>query len=243
VDLSAPAPASRPALGILARAQDRVAAPRPDGLPVITLAWAQSVNGAITKQRGEPTPLSGPESLELTHRLRSMHAAILVGVGTVLADDPLLSVRLVSGPQPIPVLLDTHLRTPLQARILARTDRHPWIFYAEASRDSIRSLEGAGARLFQVHASDAGLDLAEVLRVMWAEGARSVMVEGGAKVLRAFFASGFPAAAAVTIAPFSMEGLTLAEESGGGTGSGPVLRHTVSEIHGRDVVLWGELGP
>ncbi len=120
----------------------------------------------------------------------------------------------------------------------------PWIFYAEASEDSVRGLQATGARLFRVHASDSGLDLSEVLGVLAAEGVRSVMVEGGARVLRAFFASGFPAAAAVTIAPFSMEGLTLAGDGDDRVaGSGPVLSHTVSEIHGRDVILWGELSP
>ena len=62
--------------------------------PVITLSFAQSLDGSITARRGEPTALSGPESTHLTHRLRLAHDAILVGVGTVLADDPLLTARI-----------------------------------------------------------------------------------------------------------------------------------------------------
>jgi 3,4-dihydroxy 2-butanone 4-phosphate synthase/GTP cyclohydrolase II len=225
---------SRPPSGILERARARAAAPRLDGLPVLTLAWAQSVDGAIALRRGEPTALSGPESRVFTHSLRSIHAGILVGVGTVLADDPLLSVRLVRGTQPIPVILDSRLRTPPTARVLARTDVRPWIFHAEAPDASVRALTAAGARLFQVHRSRAGLDLEEVLGTLAAEGIGSLMIEGGARVLRAFFDAGLPAAAAVTIAPLSMDGLTVSEPA-------PVLRHAVSETHGRDLVLWGEL--
>ncbi len=237
MDMSANAAViTRAPMGILERARARTAVPNLYGFPVLTLAWAQSVDGAITVRRGEPTALSGPESRLFTHLLRSIHAGILVGVGTVLADDPLLSVRLVRGGQPIPVILDTRLRTPPGARILKRADVHPWIFHAEAPDSAARALARAGARLFQVSRSESGLDLAEVLRTLAEEGVGSLMVEGGARVLRAFFDSGFPAAAAVTIAPFSMDGLTVSEPA-------PVLRHAVSEIHGRDVVLWGELAP
>ncbi|HTP57759.1 MAG TPA: dihydrofolate reductase family protein, partial [Spirochaetia bacterium] len=62
--------------------------------PAVTLSWAQSVDGAIGSRGGARVILSSPESMTVTHQLRSLHAAILVGIGTVLADDPLLTVRL-----------------------------------------------------------------------------------------------------------------------------------------------------
>ena len=126
-------------------------------LPVVTVSWARSVTGAIAAADGVRTPLSGPEALLLTHRLRAMHDAILVGIRTVLSDDPLLSVRLVEGSQPQPVVLDSHLRFPLHARLLSRTDRKPWIFHLEstggahgAAPEHARALAAAGARLFPV---------------------------------------------------------------------------------------------
>jgi 3,4-dihydroxy 2-butanone 4-phosphate synthase/GTP cyclohydrolase II len=67
---------------------------------------------------GVPTRLSGHASMVLTHKLRALHHAILVGVGTVLADDPSLTVRLVPGTNPQPVILDTHLRCPLDSKLL-----------------------------------------------------------------------------------------------------------------------------
>jgi riboflavin biosynthesis pyrimidine reductase len=100
------------------------------GLPVVTLAWARTSSGAIAAADGSRTAVSGSESLLLTHRLRALHRAILVGIQTVLSDDPLLSVRLVEGSQPRPVVLDSRLRTPPRARLLTRPDMAPWIFHA-----------------------------------------------------------------------------------------------------------------
>lgn len=95
--------------------------------PFVTLAYAQSVDGSIALARGRRCTLSGPESLGLTHTLRACHDAILVGVGTVLTDDPELSVRLVEGRDPQPVIVDSRLSTPPGARLLGQAGRQPWI--------------------------------------------------------------------------------------------------------------------
>src|SRR5512142_1687762 len=92
------------------------------GRPLVTLSYAQSLDGCLTVERGRPTPLSGREALRLTHRLRAAHQGILVGVGTVLADDPQLNVRLVEGRSPRPLVLDTNLRLPLEAGLLQRSE-------------------------------------------------------------------------------------------------------------------------
>ncbi len=77
--------------------------------PAITLSYAQSLDGSLTTRRGRPLALSGPESYQLTHHLRADHDAILVGIDTVLADDPRLTVRGVRGEAPQPVVLDSRL--------------------------------------------------------------------------------------------------------------------------------------
>ena len=86
---------------LLARAEEHR---RKIGRPLVTLAYAQSLDGSLSAGRGHPLNLSGSEAQEITHRLRAAHDAILVGIGTVLADDPRLTVRLVKGPQPQPVV-------------------------------------------------------------------------------------------------------------------------------------------
>jgi 3,4-dihydroxy 2-butanone 4-phosphate synthase/GTP cyclohydrolase II len=210
--------------------------------PVVTVSWARSVTGAIAAADGARTPLSGPESLLLTHRLRAMHDAILVGIQTVLSDDPLLSVRLVEGAQPQPVILDSLLRFPLGAKLLSRLDRTPWIFYLEGTTEAgeIRAAQGhgkalaaAGARLFPVPPGKGGLDLPRVLARLREEGIHSLMVEGGARVLGSFISQGLASQAVITVSPAVVEGI-----------NGPQIPEegrSKRERHGRDEVVWIDL--
>jgi len=217
---------------------------RHGSLPVVTVSWAESASGAIATADGRPLLLSGPESMLLTHRLRAMHDAILVGIQTVLADDPLLSVRLLPEPpphpQPQPVVLDSRLRFPLAARMLAREDRKPWIFSSSGPEsggleEKARALEERGARIFRVSRGPGGLDLYPVLQALGAAGITSLMVEGGAKVLRAFITAGFAEQIVVTVSPSAARGLP-------GPGM-PGLVQSATEMCGVDAVTWGTLNP
>jgi riboflavin-specific deaminase-like protein len=211
-----------------------------DPLPVVTLSWARSAAGAIAREDGKPLLLSGRESMMLTHRLRAAHDAILVGIQTVLNDDPLLSVRLLPGPppfpQPQPVVLDSRLRFPTGARLLAREDRKPWIFHApEAGAAAAAALKEKGARLFQVSRGPGGLDLHETLMKLGAAGISSLMVEGGARVLRAFLAAGFADQLVVTMSPSTVQGMRGPDMPG--------CVESLTEAHGADSVTWGTLNP
>lgn len=206
--------------------------------PWVTLAYAQSLNGSLTARRGLPTAISGPESLGLTHRLRTMHDAILIGVGTLLADDPRLSVRLADGPQPQPVVLDSYLRTPPGARLLAHS-RRPWL----AARKDVdpgrrAALEQAGAEILVFQQDERGrVPLPALLAELKQRGVRSLMVEGGAGVLTAFLQAGLADALALTIAPLLLGGLPALE--------GPVRVRLIEpqlEPLGEDWIVWGRLG-
>jgi GTP cyclohydrolase II len=200
-------------------------------LPVVTLSWAQSSTGAIAAPDGQRVTLSGHESLVLTHQLRALHDAILVGVQTVFSDDPLLSVRLAAGPQPRPVVLDSHLRTPLTARMLERTDIKPWIFCSDEPGEKGADLAGLGATVIRVGRRANGLDLEEVLRILHEKGIASVMVEGGAHVLSSFLHLGLATQVIVTESPSKMVGLA-------GPGM-PRLATFERETVGEDAVTWG----
>src|SRR5512145_1236608 len=120
------------------------------GRPLVTLSYAQSLDGCLTIQRGFPQALSGQASLALTHELRSAHDALLVGIGTVLADNPRLTVRLVEGKNPQPIVADSRLRLPLSANLLCQHPLSPWIAtgeQADAGRQKV--LEAAGARVLR----------------------------------------------------------------------------------------------
>jgi GTP cyclohydrolase II len=207
--------------------------------PAVTLSWAQSADGAVGREDGPRVILSSLESMIVTHRLRSLHAAILVGIGTVLADDPLLTVRLVPGPSPQPVVLDSALRFPDSARLLARTDHAPWIFHAlGAPSRRVHELAEKGARLFPLSPGVDGLPLDEVLRVLKDNGAASVMVEGGARVLRSFMARRLADQAAITVSPLTLEGLRIFD--GLPTpGDLPGFREMFRQECGVDTIVWG----
>jgi riboflavin-specific deaminase-like protein len=158
--------------------------------PFVTAAFAISADGCLSRESGKATRISGPESLHVTHQLRALHAALLVGVGTVLADDPALTTRLVSGPSPLRVVLDSRLRVPPSARLLHSTERSAWLVTsAAASHPQAQLLAAAGADVVQVPASPEGVALADLLSLLAASGMRTLMVEGGAAVLESFFRS------------------------------------------------------
>ena len=93
------------------------------GRPFVTLTYAQSLDGSIARVPGKRLQLSGPEAQAMTHRLRAVNDAILVGIGTVLADNPRLTVRLAEGSDPQPVILDSKLRFPLDANLPTEPER------------------------------------------------------------------------------------------------------------------------
>jgi GTP cyclohydrolase II len=219
--------------------------PARNGRPYITLSYAQSLDGSITVQRGQPTPISGPETLRLTHQLRASHDAILVGIGTVLADDPRLTVRLVPGPDPQPVILDTHLRLPLSARLL-QNGRSPWIATnSTADPAQIAALQATGATVWSLPIDEMGLiHLPVLLARLKAQGINSLMVEGGAQVITSFLAQQLVDRLVVTVSPRLLGGLNAVENLGqrlNGHGL-PRLQNPHYQWLGQDVVLSGEVG-
>ncbi len=205
--------------------------------PSVTLAYAQSLDGSIAARRGQPLALSGDESLQLTHRLRSLHDGILVGIGTVLADNPRLTVRLAEGISPQPVILDSRLRTPLQAALFAHP-KPPWIAaQAGVAGARLSALRQAGARVL---AFDPGLDgripLPTLLDRLAALGVRRLMVEGGAQVITSFLAQGLADWLVLTIAPMIVGGVQAVERH-----AGRRLEKAFSQSLGADLVVWGRL--
>jgi 3,4-dihydroxy 2-butanone 4-phosphate synthase/GTP cyclohydrolase II len=206
------------------------------GIPLVTLSYAQGIDGSLCRTRGVPLALSGPESLAFTHRLRSAHAAILVGIGTVLSDDPRLTARGDDGLDPRPIVLDTHLRTPPDARLWAHPAT-PWIFTGQAAAGNRRSEIGAlGGRLIDTPLQETGmLDLESVLADLGRSGVRSVMVEGGAAVITSFLSCGLADRAAITIAPVFIGGVRAPEGPVEGAGLVDVAAFQL----GPDIVLTG----
>src|SRR5919108_5280101 len=214
------------------------------GRPFVTLTYAQSLDGCIAARRGQALHLSGRQSLTLTHRLRAAHDAILVGIGTVLADNPLLNVRLVEGQDPQPVIVDSQLRFPLEANLLRRHPLAPWIATSElADRERQRRLEAAGARIIRLPPTPSGaVDLEALLKQLGEWGIRSLMVEGGARIITSFLARQLANYLVLTVVPRLVGGVRAVGDLGAFEPARfPGLRHVGSQRLGEDLVLWGDL--
>jgi 3,4-dihydroxy 2-butanone 4-phosphate synthase/GTP cyclohydrolase II len=203
--------------------------------PWVTLSYAQSLDGSIAIQRSAPLALSGAKTLKITHGLRAKHSVILVGIGTLLSDDPQLNVRLITGSDPQPVVLDRQLRFPIDARLL-RGQKSPWIFAnnnSQPEREAI--LKKFGGRVFR---SDGEMyDIGEILSVLGREGMSSVMVEGGAGVITAFLQAQLVDLIVLTIASRLVGGVRgienlLADD-------GPHLDNFGVQRFDDDLLVWG----
>jgi 3,4-dihydroxy 2-butanone 4-phosphate synthase/GTP cyclohydrolase II len=212
----------------------------PVGRPFVTVTYAQSVDGSIAGNNREPLRLSGEESMCLTHHLRAVHDAILVGIGTVMADNPRLNVRRVPGQDPQPVVLDTHFRTPETSRLLQHASHRLWIMGGDPSA-SVRAdrLSDAGAVATLVNPStEDRVHLPSVLRLLADRGIGSLMVEGGARVITSFVKARAVDQFIITVAPRMVGGLPVFER---GAFSAPVLAGFSNVIYrqlGPDLILW-----
>ena len=114
---------------------------------LVTLSYAQSLDGALSARGGSPTAISCDAALEACHVIRSRHDGIMVGSGTILSDNPMLTVRRVRGRNPRPVILDSGLRTPPGSAVFA-SGESPLIFCGEdAGAEAEGRLEDAGAEV------------------------------------------------------------------------------------------------
>ncbi len=210
----------------------------------VTLSYAQSLDGCIAAAPGTATQIGNPASQVLCHRLRDMHDAILVGVGTVLVDDPQLTTRHVPGRDPRPIVVDSRLRTPLDANLLQRRDASVIIATTEgASQEKADRLTAAGATVIRTESSrEDRVELGALLSLLPGLGLRSLMIEGGAgvitSVLRAHAADQLVLAVAPRIlgAVRGVRSLQDIEPA-----ARPTLRNTHVERVDGDVIVYGEL--
>lgn len=154
----------------------------------VTLKLATSLDGRIATASGESRWITGEAAREQGQRLRAEHDAVLVGVNTVLFDDPALTVRLPgwTGPQPARVILDTRQRTPADAKLVRSAGEAPTYLFSDERPKS--ELADAGVRVLKV--GQGRPDPVLVVEALASEGLASVMVEGGGQVAANFLRAG-----------------------------------------------------
>ncbi|OAA61472.1 Dihydrofolate reductase-like domain protein [Cordyceps fumosorosea ARSEF 2679] len=244
-------------------------APEEEGSGIwVTLTYAQSLDSCLSLAPGVRTRLSGPESKAMTHHLRSRHDAILVGVSTLLADDPALNCRIAGAEQqqPRPVVVDPHLRwTPrLTDKVLEAQRRGaglaPFVVTAAesgVSAEAAHVLEQHGGKYIQLESAAAGpdgrlqLDWRTVFaRLAEEQGIASVMVEGGGQVINSLLApacAGLVSSVIVTIAPtwLGQGGVVVSparvHDRAGSPAPAARLCDVVWHPFGDDIVLCGRL--
>lgn len=163
------------------------------GRPFVTVKFAQSLDGRIATATGDSQWISSPPAQRFVHKLRSEHDAILVGIGTVLADDPRLTVRLTKARDPLRVIVDSNLRIPLSARVLADGAASHTLVVANQSADRGRAREiealGAGVLRLRVPRNQPGVDLKRLFEELGRRGINSVLVEGGKQIITSMLAA------------------------------------------------------
>ncbi|MDQ3894396.1 MAG: GTP cyclohydrolase II RibA [Actinomycetota bacterium] len=216
----------------------------PDSRPYVVLKYAQTLDGRIATRTGDSKWISGEAERRASHALRAACDAVLVGVGTVITDDPQLTVRLVPGSSPQRVVLDSTLRLPSDARILDDEAATILVTTARASPARRRSLETRGLAVRVVEPGPHGVDLEATLALLRASGVRSLLVEGGAEVITSFLRARLVDRLVVGIAPTilgagreAVGDLHIARVAEG-------LRLTRRSVHavGADLVLAGDVG-
>ena len=173
------------------------------GRPSVTVHYAQTLDGRIATRTGQSRWISGDASLRLAHRLRAEHEAVLVGVGTVVADNPRLTVRLVPGRSPLRVVADSTLRLPLDAHVLVDAAARTLVATTRrASEERLSAVRRRGAGVLVVEEDARGrVDLAALLGQLRALGIASLLVEGGREVITSVFQAGLVDRLVVCIAP------------------------------------------
>jgi GTP cyclohydrolase II len=172
--------------------------------PYVVLKYAQTVDGRIATQRGDAKWISSEAERRISHGLRAACDAVLVGVGTAIIDDPQLTVRMVPGPSPLRVVLDSTLRLPSTAHVFDDQARTVVLTTSFSSEDRRADLRAQAVGVHVVDAGPRGVDLSTALQTLRALGVGSLLIEGGARVITSFFAEKLVDRLVVGIAPTIM---------------------------------------
>jgi diaminohydroxyphosphoribosylaminopyrimidine deaminase/5-amino-6-(5-phosphoribosylamino)uracil reductase len=218
-------------------------------LPFVTAKWAMSLDGKIASRTGHSQWISGAESRREVHRLRGEVDAILVGIGTALADDPQLTRREVPGGDPLRVVFDARAELPLDARLLQALHVAPLLLATTDAAPPERraALVAAGAQVLVASADAAGrVQIREVLRhLRERHDVRHLLLEGGARVLASFFGAGLVDRVQCYVAPKIVGGHSAPGPVGGEGAErvdlGPTLGALRARPVGDDVLLEGHL--
>ncbi len=217
------------------------------GMPFVTLKIAQTLDGKIATSSGESKWITGEKAREEAHRLRDINNAILVGINTVLKDNPSLTTRIPGGRDPLRVIVDSTLRIPLNAKVLTQKSSAKTIVatLASAPKGKTTKLQKAGVEVLMVKSAQGRVDLRDLMKKLGKMDIMSVLVEGGAEINFSVLKSGIVDKAVLFVAPMLMTGKDALCSIGG---TSPVklsqalrLRDVTARFVGQDLMVEGYL--
>ena len=212
---------------------------RTTGLPWVTARFGASLDGKIATATGDSRWITSEAARVESHRLRQQHDVILAGAGTVVADDPELTNRLPQAArQPLRVVLDSTLRIPAGAKVLAGQESAPTLVLTtqRASKEAIAALRKTGAEVVKVAVGEEQrVDIPEALRLLGDRGLLSVLIEGGGEVTGAFFDAGKVDGVVAFLAPIIIGGQAAPGAVGGRGAQSLKAAHRLTNLEVRDV--------
>jgi diaminohydroxyphosphoribosylaminopyrimidine deaminase/5-amino-6-(5-phosphoribosylamino)uracil reductase len=223
------------------------------GRPYVTLKAGMTLDGQLATATGESRWITSEPSRREVHQLRRHADAVLVGIGTVLADDPSLTAR--TGPrllklapqQPLRIVVDSRLRTPLKARILAQQDKAKTIIATTAAAPAVRRsvFQKKGIEVFTLPAVWDRVSLPALLKELGRRGMMSVLVEGGSEMNAALLKEKLVNRVRLYVAPMLLGGHNAKGVIGGKSPArlkGAItLRNVMTRSIGNDLVVEGDL--
>ncbi len=191
------------------------------GLPYIIYKSAMTLDGNIATVTGHSRWVTGEESRSLVHRIRSLSDAVMVGVDTILADNPQLNVRHVKGRDPLKVIVDTRLRTPESVNVLNGSGK-TIIATCESNPEIHESYKNKGATLLVCREFDGRVEMRDLLHKLVQRGVHTILLEGGSRLAGNMLQNGFideciffyaPKILGNGFAPFTIQGISTMDEA------------------------------
>ena len=179
------------------------------GRPYIVMKYAMTMDGKIATKTGESKWITNESSRNYVQELRHQYSGIMVGINTVLADDPMLNVRIAGKRSPIRIICDSSLRIPVSSRLVRTAKEYPTVIaYAHADNSRIAELEAFGLTLIQCTGDNGQIDLNNLLKKLGEMKIDSILVEGGGELNDSFMRSNLVDEVKVFIAPKMFGGKT-----------------------------------
>lgn len=184
--------------------------------PYVTMKYAMTADGKIATATGDSKWITGEKAREQVHRTRHQYSSIMVGVGTILSDDPLLTCRLPKSRNPLRIICDTHLRIPWESQVVSTADQVPTLL-ATCCTDmqKIKPYQDAGCQVISLPSCDGHVDLKALTRYLGTQDIDSVLLEGGMALNWSALSAGIVNRIQAYIAPKIIGGRTAKSPIGG----------------------------